>query len=121
MIPGSNLLQMAMGPIARQSVQWSAWQSRVVNEAGDWVSTFADPVTITGSMQPVDRKLYQQLGLSLSRDYSTLWTSADVRVTDEDREGDKVLWAGAIWQAESDRDWRPADGWRKVLCVKVPS
>ena len=121
MIPGSNLLRQAMGPIARQSLQWQAFVTRVVNETGDYVSTFADPVTITGSMQPVDRKLYQQLGLNLARNYCTLYTEADVRVTDREREGDLVTFDGKPWQAESDRNWRAVDGWRKILCVQVPA
>lgn len=122
MIPGSNLLRMAMGPIAPQTpLQWRAWLSRDVNEAGDFVAQYADPVDIEGSMQPVPRALYQQLGLDMSKDYQTLYTSSDVIVTDEDRGGDAILYDGAIWICESDTNWRHADGWRKILCIRVRS
>lgn len=121
MIPGANLLTMAMGPIGAQTLQHEAFISRTVNSIGNFVSTYAAPVTITGSMQPVNRKLYQQLGLNLSKNYSTLYTQADVRVTDRDREGDRVSFGGKVWQAESDMDWRLVDGWRKILCVQIPS
>ncbi len=120
MIPGSNLLNMAMGPIARQSVQWRAWTSRALNAAGDWVSTFAEATTISGSMQPVSTALYMQLGLDLRKNYHHLWTTADVRATTRDREGDLIVFGGKSWQCQSDRDWRMVDHWRKMLMVEVP-
>jgi hypothetical protein len=121
MVPGSNLLALAMGPIARQTLQHRAFVSRSTNAAGDFVSVFADPVTITGSFQAVNRNTYQLLGLNLQKDYSNLYTQADVRTLERDREGDLVEFAGEVWQAESDQDWRAVDGWRKILCVRVPA
>ncbi len=121
MIPGSNLLNMAMGPIARQRPQWRAFISRALNAVGDWESTFAEPVDITGSMQPVNVALYSQLGLDLQKNYHHLWTSADVLATNRDREGDLVIFGGKHWQCQSDRDWRMVDGWRKMLMVEVPA
>lgn len=120
-VPGSNLLALAMGPIARQTLQHRAFVSRSTNAAGDFVSVFADPVTITGSFQAVNRNTYQLLGLNLQKDYSNLYTQADVRTLERDREGDLVEFAGEVWQAESDQDWRAVDGWRKILCVRVPA
>lgn len=121
LVPGSNLLALAMGPIARQTLQHRAWVSRATNAAGDYVSVFADPMTITGSFQSVNRNTYQLLGLNLQKDYASLYTQADVQTLDRDREGDLLIFAGEIWQAESDQDWRAIDGWRKILCVRVPS
>jgi hypothetical protein len=119
-VPGSNLLRLAMGPIARQKLQHRAYISRTINAAGDYVSTFADPVDITGSFQPVNRSLYQQLGLNLEKNYSTLYTQANVMPTERDREGDYVVFGGSTWQCNSEQDWRAVDGWRKLLCVEVP-
>jgi hypothetical protein len=121
MIPGSNLLRMAMGPIARQALTWRAWVSRSANAAGDYVNVFADPVPITGSMQPVKADLYVALGLNLEKNYSFLWTEAAVMPLDRDRPGDVVLYDGKSWQVTGDRNWAPADGWRKLLCVEVPN
>lgn len=121
LVPGSNLLALAMGPIARQTLQHRTFVSRSTNAAGDYVSVFADPVTITGSFQAVNRNTYQLLGLNLQKDYANLYTQADVRTLDRDREGDLVDFAGETWQAESDQNWRAVEGWRKILCVRVPS
>lgn len=120
LVPGSNLLALAMGPIARQSLQWRAFVSRSVNAAGDFVSVFADPVAITGSFQAVNRNTYQLLGLNLQQKYSNFYTQADVKTVERDREGDLVDFAGETWQCESDQDWHSVDGWRKILCVRVP-
>lgn len=121
LVPGSNLLALAMGPIARQTLQHRAFVSRSTNAAGDFVSVFADPVSITGSFQAIDKALYQQLGLNLSKNYSRLYTQADVRPLERDREGDVVIFAGKLWQCEDAQDWRSVDGWRRLLCVEVPN
>lgn len=120
-VPGSNLLAQAMGPIARQTLQWRAFVTRTTNAAGDDVSTFAPAEPITGSFQAIDRKTYQLLGLNLQKKYASLYTQADVKSTDRDREGDLLDFQGETYQAESDQDWRGVDGWRKILCVRVPS
>lgn len=120
-IPGANLLSLAMGPLARQELQHCAFVSRAVDGAGEYVSTFADPVTITGSFQAINRATYQLLGLNLQKAYANLYTSADVRTLGRDREGDLLTYLGETWQAESDQDWRGVDGWRKILCVRVPA
>lgn len=120
-VPGSNLLRLAMGPIAAQTLGWQAWLSRTTNAAGDLVSTFADPVDIRGSFQPINKALYQSLGLDLEKSYFSLWTSANVMPTSRDRQGDVVSYLGVLYQVESDQDWRGPDGWRKLMCVEVPN
>lgn len=118
-VPGSNLLNMALRVIQPQGLGWRAFVSRSVNAAGDFVNTYADSVNIQGSMQPLEKKLYQELGLNLAKNYSVLFTSAQVRHTTEDRSGDLLTYGGLTWCAESDTDWAVADGWRYILCVEV--
>lgn len=120
MIPGANLLGMALRVIQPQTLQLRAFVSRDENAAGDTVSVFADPVEMPGcSMQPVDKKLYQQLGLNLAKNYSTLWVFGNVQPTARDRDGDIVLFDGKTWQCESDRNWSGVGEYRRVLCVEV--
>lgn len=119
-VPGSNILSLALTAIRPQTLQWQAFVTRERNATGAWVSSYLDPVDIWGSMHPVNKKLYQTLGLDLAKNYQTLYTSADVRVTARDRRGDLVLFAGSTWECESDQNWAAVDGWRKILCVEVP-
>lgn len=121
MIPGANLLSVALRVIQPQTLGWQAWTGRTQSAAGDYVTTRAASVEIQGSMQPVEKKLYQQLGLDLAKNYSFLYTSADVKPVARDRAGDLVTYNGQSWEVESDTNWRAADGWRKLLCVEVPS
>jgi len=119
-IPGANLLSLASRVLNFQTLGHRAFQSRTLNAAGDYVSNFAASVDIQGSMQPVNRKLYQELGLNLAKNYSMLYTSAPVLATTRDREGDLVTFAGRTWQCESDQSWASVDGFTKMLCVEVP-
>lgn len=120
MIPGANILSQALGLIQPQTLQLRAFMSRAENSVGDTVATFAAPVNISGSMQPVERKLYQQLGLNLSKNYSILYVFGSVQPTARDRDGDVILFNGSIWQCESDRNWSGVGEYRKILCVEIP-
>lgn len=120
-VPGSNILSMALRAIQPQPLTHLAFVSRSENTAGDTVAVYAAAVAITGSMQAVDKKLYQELGLNLAKSYMYLYTTATVRPTARDREGDKVTYGGSTWLCESDTNWAVADGWRKLLVVEVPA
>ena len=120
-IPGANLFGIAARVIATQTLSHRAFISRELNDAGDWESTFASPVDIQGSFQPVNKRLYQTLGLNLSKNYGMLYTSAVVLPTTTDREGDLLDFAGKTWQCESDQNWAAIDGFTKMLCVETPA
>ena len=119
-IPGANLLSIASRVIRFETVGHRAFVSRDVNGAGDFVSVFATSVDIQASMQPVNKKLYQELGLNLAKNYITCYTSANMNPTGRDREGDLLTFAGKTWQCESDQNWSAVDGFKKMLCVEVP-
>lgn len=120
-IPGANVLRMASRAIRLQALQHRAFVSRCANAAGDYVSTFADAVSIQGSMQPVDMKTYQLLGLNFEKVYFLLYTSAPVRGIERDREGDLLTYGGRTFQCENEWAWGLADGWTRMLCVEVPA
>jgi len=111
---------MASRVLRFEVIGWRAFVSRTANEAGDFISTFAASVDIQGSMQPINRKLYQELGLNLAKNYQMLYTSAAISPTVRDREGDLLTFAGKTWQCESDQSWGAIDGFTKMLCVEVP-
>jgi len=119
-IPGANLLSIAARVIRMETLQHRAFVSRALNAAGDYESTFAAPAAIQGSFQAINKKLYQELGLNLAKNYATLYTSASVLPTTRDREGDRIIFAGKVWQCESDQNWQAMDGFTKMLCVEVP-
>lgn len=120
MIPGSNLLNMAMTLIAAQTVSYYAFTGRTTNEIGIDVPAWAAPVDMRGSLQPVPRNLYQVNGLEYEKNYFTFYTSANILDVRRDVSGDNMAFNGMRLQVISSNDWFAMDGWVGVLCVQVP-
>lgn len=120
MIPGANLLSIAMGAIGSQPVSYFKNTSRAANEAGFYVGGFAPGVAVRDcSVQPMPRSRYENLGLDLSRDYVQWFVSRAVIGVERDAQGDVFNWAGKRWQVESITDWSVQDGWVCALAVRV--
>jgi hypothetical protein len=119
MIPGSNLLNMALTIIAKQTIQYYKFLSRSENSIGQDVTVYDTAVNIVGSWQPVPRNLYQVYGLDLQKDYFTFYTSNDLLDISRDVSGDQVAFNGVRYQCESNTDWYQLDGWKGILCVGI--
>lgn len=120
MIPGANVLNMALSVIAKQTVIYYQYISRTLNNVGIEVGNYDTGVPLAGSFQPVPRNLYNQFGLDLQRDYFTFYVSANLLDLGRDVSGDQIEFNGIRYQCESDNDWFAIDGWKGVLCVRVP-
>lgn len=121
MIPGSNLLNMALSVIAPATVQYYAYVSRETNGIGLIVTTYADPVNVVGSLQPVPRALYQQLGLDLRKNYYMFYSSQAIADVTRDRTSDQLGFMDKRFQVDSSNDWYAIDGWNGVLCIEIPT
>lgn len=119
MIPGQNLLNMALTLIAKQVVMYYQYASRSTNAVGQDITVYLDPVEMFGSFQAVPRKLYELYGLDLQKDYSTFYTSNNVLDITRDVSGDQLVYQGRRYQVESDNDWYAQDGWKGVLVVDL--
>ena len=118
-VPGVNLLNMALRVISQQTVQYYQFLSRSLNSVGQDIATYASPIDIVGSWQPVPRQLYIQYGLDLQKNYFTLYTSNNVLDITRDISGDQVSYLGNRYQVESNNDWYQLDGWKGILCVAL--
>ena|SRR5271156_1540617 len=119
MIPGQNLLNMALRLIARQGITYYKFAGRILNSVGQDITIYGPPQTIVGSWQPVPRALYQTYGLDLQKDYFTFYTSNNILDIDRDISADQIAFNGQRYQCESDNDWYPMDGWKGVLCIHI--
>lgn len=119
MIPGSNLLNLALSVVGAQTLAYFAYTGRQTNAAGYDVTTYADPVDISGSFQPVPRAQYSNLGLDYQKTYWNFYVSADVLDVARDVSGDQLAFEGLRYQCESITPWRAIDGWNAVLCVEI--
>lgn len=114
--PGSNTLRQALSIQGNQAFDYYQANGRGVNASGDFVSAFLPPVQLRGSVQAVQRSLYEQLGLDLQKNYVTLYVTKYLQDLSRGTQGDQFSWNGRIWQLESNVDWAVQDGWIGVLC-----
>jgi E217 collar protein gp28 len=119
MIPGANLLKTAMRAIATQPVDYYQFTGRTLNDIGMEVPTYADPVSIDGSFQPVNRNLYEQYGLDFNKYYANFYTLSDLLDVTRDVSGDQIVFNGKRYQCEANNDWFQIDGWKGVLVVLI--
>lgn len=121
MIPGSNILEMALSVISAQTVTYYPFLSRTLNANALQVATYDTPIMIEGSMQPVPRQLYAEYGLDFEKSYYVFYTSTNVLPVTRDVSGDQIVFNNQRFQCESTTDWFVLDGWVGVLCIKIGS
>lgn len=119
MIPGSNLLNIALTVIAPQAVTYYQYVSRAVNDVGQDITVYAPPVVLRGSLQPVPRQLYEAYGLDLQKSYYTFYTLSNLLDVGRDVSGDQISFNNTRFQCESANDWFAIDGWKGVLCSAI--
>lgn len=117
MVPGSNLLKSALTVISSQTVDYYKFLSRAVNAAGLLVATYDTPIQLKGSLQPVARSMYEQLGLDFTKNYFIFYSSNNILTTDRNVSGDKIVFQGGTYQCESTNNWYGVDGWTGTLCI----
>lgn len=123
MVPGVNLLSIALSAIMPQAVSWFSYVSRSQNAAGVWFAQYAAPQTVTScSVQAVPRSRYEQYNLDFQRNYVYWYVNGVQAVAqDLDREipGDIIEYAGRRYQVQSATDWYSQDNWSGFICVDV--
>lgn len=121
MIPGMNLLEVALGAIAPQEpVEYLQAVDRTTNSAGYLVATYAAPVPVKlSSVQAVSRSTYYFQGLDLSKKYVTWYVPREVLGLERDSSGDRMTYNGELFQVENTTDWAGQDGWVAALCVRL--
>jgi len=120
-VPGSNILRQAMRQIASQTLIYKAYVSRSKTSIGTYVSEYATPVSVKGSIQPVPRTLMEILGLDMQKHYVNIFVPQRVVDIHRDVSSDLFLFNDDIFQALSITKWVTVDGWNQVLCVEVPN
>lgn len=119
MIPGSDLLGTALSLIGRQCFQYYKFQSRQEQPNGLDVASYFPPVEISGSVQPIPRNLYEQMGLDMQKTYFNFFVETDVLDVERNVSGDQFFFNGKTYQALSTTAWYGIDGWVQVLAVHV--
>ena len=119
MIPGINVLGIAFGAIAQQTVQHLVSTGRTQNAVGAWVTSYAKPVSLRASWQPVDAKKYEQLGLGMAKEYHNIWLRAPVDGIQRGESPDRFIHGGRLHEVVDVRDWYGQDGWVEILVIDI--
>lgn len=121
MIPGLNLLALALTVITSNSVNYFAFANRVTQPNGVDLTTYHPFITITqGSLQPVDRSLYKEYGLDWEKTYY-VWYVPNLNASDiaRDTSADIIEADGNRLQLAGGTDWFARDGWKSFLAVVI--
>lgn len=110
---------MAVRLIAQTAIVYYQYTGRTLNEVGQDVVTYAAPVTVLGSYQPVQRAMYEQLGLDFTKNYYNFYVPSDFLDVSRDVSGDQITYNGRRFQCQSNTEWFSIDGWQAVLTVDI--
>lgn len=113
----NNLHALAATVIPQQQLKLIKFTGNVTNDAGYDVPSYAEPVEITGSFQPMTAQDSAKLGLDFRQVHATLHTSADVALAGKGTQPDRIEYGGKLYDAIGVADWKAQDGWAEFVLV----
>lgn len=119
-IPGSNLLNMALRAIQPTAgVTVRKYLGETETAAGATVAAYSDPVPVANcSVQPVPFRDIQQMGLAVGKTYIKLIAATDLHSAYRGGQGDRIRWNGVEFTVLEPGSWFVQDGWVRVIAVK---
>ena len=120
LVPGGNLLSVALGALRGQIVGYQAWTGRTKDAAGVFTDTFAARVEIGASIQPLSKDRIQLLGLDTSKSYVTVYALGRQFTVNRDRGSDRFDYGGRVYATvDKPAGWSGQDGWNALICVDI--
>lgn len=116
---GINLLGTVQTVIGKQEYQLKKWLGKTTNAAGFEIDEYAEPADRSGSVQPVSRSKYENMGLDFSKLYIKIFDVQLIDVLNRTENADQIIWQGGIYKAMPNMDWSKSGSWNSVLCVRV--
>lgn len=118
----SNLLKKALKLIPGESYQFLKYQGETINNLGIAVPSYAEAVTISpahGMAQSPENSLYNQLGLSLDKNYKIFYGAVSIFGNEAQPQPDRFIYDGKVFETVRNTDWFNYDGWCGVLAVEI--
>lgn len=121
MVPGSNLLNMALGVIQpTRGATVEGYLGEVENDFGGTEVSYKPAAPLVNvSIQPMSKQQTQQTGLALNKSYIQIWVNHQIQGAYRGRQNDIINWAGYRWEVQPDADWMIQDGWVRIIAVKL--
>ena len=114
-----NLLNAALRIIPKQQIIWRKFAGFEVDEQGLKINRYAEGVELTGSVQAVDRNIYDQLGLDQEKEYLTVYAPADIKGVSAQNAPDIIEFGGAAYKVVRNYPWYFYNGWAGVVVIKA--
>lgn len=118
-----NLLPIAMAATqilgCNKLLEFYKYLGSALDDMGRDVPVFADPVIITGSVQAVPNRMYEQLGLDLNKNYKTVFSTELIQSIAEEIQPDRIVYDGRTYEIVENKNWYETNGYTKVLMVEL--
>lgn len=122
MIPGINILNIALGVIGSQPVVYyrdSGEREELDN--GVLRPRFELGIVVSRcSVQAIPKEKRDQRGLDVASEYVEWFVPRTVTGVERDASGDQIEWDGKRWQIVGPvESWAAQDGWCSAVCQEV--
>lgn len=118
-----NLLPIAMAATAvlgcNKTFQYYRYRETIVDDMGRDIPQYADPKPVTGSIQAVSNKMYEQLGLDLDKNYKIIYSPELIQSIAEKIQPDRIVYDNRTFEVVEDKDWYETNGYTRVLAVEL--
>ena len=114
-----GIFKMAMSVLPRQQARLFRWTGRETNARGLDVDAFAPPVTISGSIQAVDRSRYGYFGLDAAMSYITVYSDTPIQDLTRTENPDQLEYAGRRYRILNRSEWTGPADYDGVLAVDI--
>lgn len=118
-----NLLPIAMAATSilgcNKPFEFYKFLTQTVDDYGRDIPQYADAVILTGSIQAVPNKMYEQLGLDLNKNYKTVFSPALMESLAESLQPDIIKYNGKTYQIVENKNYYETNGWTKALIVEI--
>ena len=118
-VPGSNLLAIALTVIAPQQIVLYRATGRAENAIGEWVTTYSPGYPVEGSWQPVDQSKYESMGLDLTKKYFMFYASERINSINRGESPDLAERDTRKYSTVGDVPWNDVDGWQSAMFVDI--
>ena len=120
-----NILPIAMNATAclgcNKSFDFYKFIGSEIDDMGRDIPQYEEPITLTGSIQPISNKMYEQFGLDLNQNYMSIFSAALIQSIAENQQPDKIVYNNQTYEVVENKDWYLTNGWTKVLVVEIKS
>lgn len=114
-----NLLKKALKLIPSETYQYLKYDTETTNALGIKVATYKEPVIIKGSVQSPENSIYEQMGLSLEKNYKVFYGAIDIKGNEQKPQPDRFIYYDKTYEVVKNSDWFNYDGWCGVLAVEI--